>query len=159
MAKHLWPNFLHEPKEYFAVESHWENLWKTQIDPHGSHRDWTRWVNTNFADGTPFMDGNPVFSRISLRDRRSVRVIQNEPNAQSLALSFWLERGSRANSTVGELVISCELSNETSQYAAALMLAWVNRGEIILCSEFAKTESSNSGEEELEPASNYQLVA
>src|SRR5437867_9865303 len=74
MAKPLFGNFLTDANEYRQAEDFWENLWRKQVDPHALHTDWKVWINTQFADGTAFMDGNPIFSRVSVVDGRAVRV-------------------------------------------------------------------------------------
>jgi hypothetical protein len=162
MVTHLYSDFLDDPAEYEAAERFWMHLWHTQIDPHGLHREWVSWINTRFGDGTPVMDGNPIFSRISSANGRAIRVVQNEVTSDDLKIDFWLNQVMpEPAQSIGpiELVISCELSIEAAQYAAELMFSWVHRGELRLESEFARIGYADEGVEECELASGYPLVA
>jgi hypothetical protein len=159
MVKHLWPNFLTDAGAYDAALQFWDQLWHEKIDPWGVRAHWAPWINTHFANGTPFRDGNPIFGRLSLRDRRAVRVIQSEPTSANPIIDFWLQlfpadAGTAAGVT--ELVVVCELSEESAQLAAGLIASWVNRGT--LKSEAAEIAYANAGVEEWESAPEYQLV-
>jgi hypothetical protein len=162
MVKHLFPNFLDDPDEYRKSEESWQRLWTLQIDPFNRHHDWKPWINARFADGTAVMDGNPIFSRVSLQGRRGIRVIQDDPRGHDFAVVFWLDRaraGADGSVEIDELVIRCELSVEAQQYVSRMISDWVNKGEVTRRSDFVKTAYSDAGIEPLEPVGDHQLAA
>jgi len=162
MVKHLWPNFLTNAGEYRNSEQYWNELWTTDVDPDGLHPEWKPWLNLSYVNGAPFGDGNPIFNRLSVADRKAVRVIQTQPSGPGIVLDFWLEEIITPDDTVPsvvELVITCELSAEAAHYAGQLIRSWVTTGEITLRSEFAETAYRDSSAEEWELTSPYHLVA
>lgn len=79
------------------------------------------------------MDGNPIFSAWSPRERKGIRVIQYAPTSGGLEFDHWLDTfGGRLGDpdTVRTLTIACALSEEAAQRALELMNAWVWRDEI-----------------------------
>ena len=161
MAAHMFPNFLRDTAQYRAAEEFWEELWNSQIERGGLSADWVKWLNTEYSDGTSFGDGNPIFTRISLRDGRAVRVILTEPRSNIVALDYWIEETSSGGSPdlcIRELVISCELSAGAAQIATELIWAWVRNGEITLRSELTESVYSGTDEDQFQ-SSECLLVA
>src|ERR1700722_8370563 len=92
MVQSLFPNFLNDLDEYHQVEALWRERWDELVRGVGQERQWvTPWLTTTFANGTPFADGNPIFSAVAPNRRLGVRVIQVEPSEEPRELSFWTD--------------------------------------------------------------------
>src|SRR5260370_40651992 len=90
MVQSLFPNFLNDPNEYHQVETLWRERWHDLVRRVGQGQTWvTPWLTTTFADGTPFADGNTIFSAVSPDRRLGVLVIQVAPSEDSRELSVW----------------------------------------------------------------------
>lgn len=130
MANHLFPNFLCDPADYATAERYWLDLW-SNLNPHEVEaRGWKAgWITTTFADGTPMRDGNPIFSAISEKEGRAIRVIQFAPQEASTEFDYWLGIHGAGNlgspDAIAELVIACALSDQAAATAQLLMNAWI----------------------------------
>ncbi len=125
----IYPRFLHDKSEYGLAELYWENLWKG-IAPLEQLRD--EWRPRWFAP-RPIRDGNPIFTAISTRQAKAVRIIQYDPEMKDIEFDWWLDTYGEVPldpSAIRELVIACILTPETSTKAADLMKQWVSFGEI-----------------------------
>lgn len=128
MVRHLFPRFLHDPSEYVQAEAFWRDLWEKLARFTGQRQDWQYpWLRTAYANGTPFQDGDPIFSAWSPSRKLGVRVIQNEPQLQELDLDFWYDRvgDEWSGGEVNTLVISCALSGRAAALAQDLILSWM----------------------------------
>jgi hypothetical protein len=129
MVTYIYPNFLQTDREYALSEEHWVKLWN-QVDPrgralHGWHQPWFQPLPRSLSEG------NPIFSAVSPRLRRGVRVIQHAPTEPGLEIQAWLDffgGGFHDPDSIQELVIACALSDLASQGAFSLLEPWV-RGE------------------------------
>jgi hypothetical protein len=127
MVKVLFPGFLSDPKEYALAEAIWRDRWLDLVRRVGQEWLWqTPWLNTNFADGTPSRDGNPIFSAVSLPRRLGVRVIQVEPAHNPRELSVWTDTFAKGEAgSIKELVITCVLTGQTLLDVVDLMKRWI----------------------------------
>jgi hypothetical protein len=134
MDKYLFPNFLLNPAEYAQAEALWVKRWKERREYARDRDEWKApWLSTAFANGTPFGDGNPIFSAVSPSRLRGIRVIQLEPSADSRDLCFWLDVFDKDGpEKIDELVISCVLTSETLSDAMDMMSQWMDEGKIDL---------------------------
>jgi hypothetical protein len=133
MVQHLFPHFLHNPGEYAQAEAYWRRLWDELARFLGQQQEWRHpWLQTAYADGTPFRDGDPIFSAWSPSRKLGVRVIQNEPQQQSLELNFWpdIVGDEWSGGEVHTLVISCALSRQAADLARDLILSWMRDGVV-----------------------------
>jgi len=128
----LHPDFLHDPSKYALAASLWQSEWSQLVLSAGVEHEWdSPWLKTTFANGTPFLDGNPIFSAVSRTMRRGIRVIQQEPDGAEEGLLFWVDTFARGQpDAVKELVITCVLTSEILHKIVALMKQWVRHGEI-----------------------------
>jgi hypothetical protein len=133
MITHLYPRFLHDDCEYRRSEDHWLRLWE-QLDP--QVRDQFAWQQPWFQPLPASLgEGNPIFSAVSPVLRRGIRVIQHEPTTSELEIQAWTDSfGGRADDpgSIAELVISCALSDQSSQLAFSLVAPWVSGGAVDL---------------------------
>lgn len=132
MTEHLYPKFLADAGEYAEAESFWRGRWGEVVRRAGEEALWhSPWLNTTFANGTPFRDGNPIFSAVCPSRRLGVRLIQLEPSEEPGELSYWTDTFAKGEpEEVAELVISCALTPETLSDVMDLMNRWVTRGEV-----------------------------
>ena len=132
MAAHLFPRFLADPAEYSRAEAYWRSLWEELTRLTGQVQEWRHpWLQTAYADGTPFRDGDPIFSAWSPTRKLGVRVIQNELQQEALELDFWSDVvGDQRSGEVHTLVISCVLTSEAAGLARDLIVSWMRHGNV-----------------------------
>ncbi|GAC1475312.1 MAG: hypothetical protein NVSMB9_27530 [Isosphaeraceae bacterium] len=131
MLTHLFPNFLSRDSEYFQAEGYWARLWERVNSLSKTAQAWqTPWLGT----GSPTLrDGNPIFSAYSPLSRRGIRIIQHPPTSDQVEFAFWLDTygGSVTDpESIQELVISCALSDASSESAFSILNAWVEGEEL-----------------------------
>jgi hypothetical protein len=130
MPQFMFANFLTSPAEYAAAERFWQELFARVAREEGVEGEWvTPWLNTRFADGTPFGDGNPIFSAWSPARRIAVRVIQHDPADlfDQEGFDSWTDTFDGEGGAVRELVISCVLSDAAADRSAKLLRSWIGR--------------------------------
>jgi hypothetical protein len=124
MVKHLYPNFLHDETVYAQVERYWVDLWE-KIDPtirEGWQQPWFQPLPPSISEG------NPIFSAVSPRLKRGIRILQSEPAEKGLELVAYPDTfgGSIFDpNAIHELVISCALSDAVARISRSLMIPWV----------------------------------
>src|SRR5262245_40658580 len=135
MVEHLFLHFLDDPAEYARAEAYWRELWDELARFSGQQQEWQHpWLQTAYANGTPFRDGDPIFSAWSPSRKLGVRVIQNEPQARVVELDFWPDVvGDQWSGEVRTLVISCALSKQATDLARDLILSWMRHGKVSVC--------------------------
>ncbi len=133
----LCPNFLQDPTEYASAEAYWRRLWDGLVRLTGQWGEWEApWLRTTFANGTPFRDGDPIFSAISAARGLGVRIVQHEQGDGGLQPKLWIDRfGDEEDGVVRVLVISCALSEYSANCARDLILSWMVAGKVQLCRE------------------------
>jgi len=132
MVAFLFPNFLNDAHEYQQAESLWQTQWEELVRHVGQEWLWeTPWLKTDFANGTPCRDGNPIFSAISRSKGLGVRIIQVEPGDKQRELYVWTNVFAKGDpEEIKELVISCSLTQETLLDAVDLMKRWLTDEEV-----------------------------
>jgi hypothetical protein len=126
----MFVNFLKDPAEYAAAERFWQELFARAARDEGVEGEWVApWLNTRFADGTPFADGNPIFSAWSPARRIAVRVIQHDPADPPGGDGFesWTDTFDGEGGAIRELVISCILSDAAAARTAQMLRDWIGR--------------------------------
>jgi hypothetical protein len=131
MTQLLFPNFLNDADEYRRAEEFWRARWDELIRWSGQEGQWvTPWLTTTFADGTPFADGNPIFSAIAPQRRLGVRIIQVTPAEDPEELSFWTDTFAAGEpEAIKELVINCVLTPQTVGNCLTLIERWITQEE------------------------------
>jgi hypothetical protein len=128
----LFPNFLNDPSEYHQAETLWRERWDELVRRVGQEGLWvTPWLTTTFANGTPFADGNPIFSAVAPNRRLGVRIIQVEPSEEPRDFSVWTDAFAEGQpEAIKELVIACVLTPQTLDESLVLMERWITMEEI-----------------------------
>jgi hypothetical protein len=134
VVEHLYPNFLADDRAYSSTEAAWADLWTRVVRRAGQAALWRApWLNTHFANGTPFRDGDPIFSAVDDGRQMGVRVIQLEPETPDDEHLEWRVDSVgewSAPDSVRTLVVSCVLSVATRASVHGLFYDWVVRGEV-----------------------------
>ncbi len=128
MINHLYAHFLDDPEDYRRSEEFWTRLCRDVIKYRTSTDDWSPWLTTAFADGTPFADGNPICNLMSPGLRRGIRIIQQPVSSQEPTITAFTEdfgHNPDEDEYVIELVVVCELSDESAKLARSLIAEWV----------------------------------
>ena len=122
-----FPEFLSDESQYRAAEEVWRKLAEQVVQRVAKGELWeTPWLNTEFADGSPCMDGNPIFSAVCRERRLALRVIQLEPMGNQGELNYWIDRFAKGEpDEVKELVISCVLTREAHFACMEIVAQWV----------------------------------
>lgn len=128
MAQILLPDFLNDPIQYEQAESTWQARWKNLIHDLGQDAEWqSPWLKTQFNDGTPFRDGNPIFSAVCPQRRLGIRIIQIEPAEDPNELSVWTDTFAKGEpEAINEIVVNCVLSDLTLNKAFNLIRDWIS---------------------------------
>lgn len=106
-------SFLTDPQAYQECEQFWIRLWESL-----SARSWAQpWMHNGLKDG------NPIFSAISLPQRKGLRVIQHLGSPESPEFFFWMDLAGD-EIQVQELVVSLVLSEGTVAQALDLIRGW-----------------------------------
>jgi hypothetical protein len=133
VVRQLFPNFLRDETEYAQAEGFWRSLWDDIMRSSGQSSEWrVPWLQTRFSDGTPFRDGDPMFSAICPARRLAVHVIQNEPGEDEAELDAYVTVFDPEVDAIQVLVVSCVLSEETASRACELLSGWVEGGQVRL---------------------------
>jgi hypothetical protein len=126
MVEHLFPDFLLNERVYLDAGQHWVGLWDQVAADSRVSNGWTQpW----FQPLPPSIsEGNAIFSAVSHRLRRGIRVIQSAPTESGLEFVAYLDTfgGSPFDpNAIHELVISCGLSDEAARVSLSLIVPWV----------------------------------
>src|SRR4051812_33930760 len=102
----LYSDFLLDPGQYRDAETKWRGAWESLMLSQGGKEEWqVPWINNAFADGTPVLDGNPIFSAVCHDRNLAIRVIQEDPMIYGHERSFWLDAfPGTGNAPIRELV-------------------------------------------------------
>jgi len=127
MITHLHSDFLQTDDAYGRAEQFWIELWN-KVDPlfrsiYGWRSPWFQPLPRELSEG------NPIFSAVSDRLRRGIRVIQYEPTElgpEILAYPDTFGGPASDPSSISELVISCAISDVVETSAFELIQRWVS---------------------------------
>ena len=122
--EYLFDDFLNDRIAYSDARHFWESMCLELLGSRAS--DWETWPLNEDDE-----DGNPIFSMISPRLKRAVRIIQVPANVQEewerRPISSWHSaKGDDLPGSVlvDELVVHCVLSVETAKIARQLIEKW-----------------------------------
>ena len=131
MSAVLYANFLNDADEYARAESFWQRRWQQLMDESGSGDSWqTPWVNTTFLNGTPFRDGNPIFSAVCPSRRLGVRVIQLDPSEDDPEFRAWTDFFGDDEDAVRKLVVACTLTEHSAEQTMDAIRRWITEERI-----------------------------
>jgi hypothetical protein len=118
--KHLYSNFLSDKRIYNLNRGYWKRM----LSKVGENISMP-FYQEKFSNGVHFYDGNPIASAYLPNLNKSIRIIQEEPETDSLEIGVWTEDKEFEDKNIKELVISLELSRESSKVVRELIKGWL----------------------------------
>jgi hypothetical protein len=125
MKKYLFENFLNEPLIYRACRNYWEARLEDLFEEHKIHTA-TPYLNTKFANGDDFFNGNPIINYYFSDIRRAIRIIQEAPQNESIEIAAWIDTFETEDFSTKELVIAIQLRPKTEAIALHLITKWIS---------------------------------
>lgn len=119
-TKHLYRDFLINRRVYNLNRGYWKRM-LSKIGEEIS----IPFYNEHFSNGTPFYDGNPIISAYIPKLKKSIRIIQEDVETESVEIRAWTEDSEHEDDKIQELVISLELSRESAKIATTLIEGWL----------------------------------
>jgi hypothetical protein len=120
---HLFKNFLEDKQVYQNNVVYWKDILSKIIKDKSENYDW---LEPQFINGENFFDGNPMVSLICHSPKKAVRIIQENPESDSIEIGAWVDIFYLSeDELIKELVISLELSSESEQLAKNLIKKWI----------------------------------
>ena len=124
MVTHLYKNFLKSEQVYNQSIDFWKTIIYTLLSV--ENLTFQNYLSTTKKDGSLYTDGNPIYNFKVDNSNRAVRIIQEEIETDKVEFSAWTDTLQLTdNSTIEELVISLELSNESILLSIELINAWI----------------------------------
>jgi hypothetical protein len=121
--QHLFKNFLEDKQVYQKNIVYWKNILGNIIKDISENYDW---LEPQFINGESFFDGNPMVSLICHSPKKAIRIIQEEPESDSIEIGAWVDNFYLSeDELIKELVISLELSSESEKLAKTLIKKWI----------------------------------
>ena len=121
--QHLFKNFLEDKQVYQNNVVYWKNILGNIIKDISENYDW---LEPQFINGENFFDGNPMVSFICHSPKKAVRIIQENPESDSIEIGAWVDIFYLSeDEPIKELVISLELSSESEKLAKNLIKKWI----------------------------------
>jgi hypothetical protein len=125
MRPGLFSNFLSSPIEYDKATEFWCDLVRIAMKDRFVREGWRKWFNTDFADGTPQRDGNPIASFVSVARHRGISIIQ-DPDVSSKPITSSIRvfaKGEKEEAPF--LEIDAYLNDDTAAIARKLIKEWL----------------------------------
>ncbi len=132
--KILYQNFLKDNRIYSLTKNWWKKEFYKKIIGNNSESEkegseWIfNWHNDNFNNKKVCRDGNPIFTVFSAKQKRLIRIIQEEVETKilqdSIEINAWIQKGFYPKEETPELVISLELSRNSSKIAFEWIKKW-----------------------------------
>lgn len=123
---HYFGNYLDDEDVYIALEKYWIDMFFMLL--HNENIDGGDWVcpyyNTTFSNGKKMMDGNPIFSAISKKRNKVIKIIQESPENGNV-LSYWINSSIDNNQSQKELVIVCTLNDRNLEKIKDIIISWI----------------------------------
>jgi len=123
MINFLFKNFLLDKVEYQKAIQFWNKLIDTILLNNNIKSESI--LTYKYSNGESFHDGNPIIDRYIKSINKSVRIIQEEVSSDKLNINAWIKETELNEITYLELVISNELSYESSLLAEELIREWI----------------------------------
>ncbi|MBN1463998.1 MAG: hypothetical protein JW922_10045 [Paludibacteraceae bacterium] len=124
MKKHLFTDFLTNKLVYQICKNYWEIKIEDLLFKHGITA-FSPYLNTKFANGQDFNDGNPIVNLYDSKQNRAFRIIQEEPESENESITAWTNKTEINDIEIEELVISLELTPTTENIALDLISKWL----------------------------------
>ena len=122
-VQHLFKNFLEDKQVYQNNVIYWKDILSKIVKDKLENY---YWIEPKFINGEFFFDGNPMVSLICHSPQKAVRIIQENPESDSIEIGAWVDDFYLSeDESIKGLVISLELSSESEQLAKNLIKKWI----------------------------------
>ncbi len=109
---YIFKNFLTNKEIYKKNVAFWNSIIGNLLKSEKFDSD--EYIATSDGFGNDFYDGNPIHNFKIDKLNKAVRIIQEEPDGNTIQLSAWLSETELANGKkIDELSINLELTKET----------------------------------------------
>ncbi len=117
----IFPDFLNNNDIYNKAVMYWKKTCEEILRSTGEYDCWGDWLNVGFSDGTPFYDGNPIYSLINKTTHRALKIIQVDDDIE---FDIWEKKIESCNELNDVLVVYCMLSSENSTDIKKILRWW-----------------------------------
>jgi len=122
--KYLFPNFLTNEQEYNICKNYWETKIEYLFTKNNLHK-WESYIGTTWANGREQLSGNPIVNYYIPSINKAFRIIQEEPETETVILGVWTSKFKTDTLNTTELVVSLEFTPETEQMVFDLIEKWI----------------------------------
>ncbi len=122
--KYLFPNFLTNEQEYNICKNYWETKIEYLFTKNNLHK-WESYIGTTWANGREQLSGNPIVNYYITKINKAFRIIQEEPETETVILGAWTSKFKTDTLNTTELVISLEFTPEAEQMVFDLVEKWI----------------------------------
>ena len=123
MKKHLFPNFLADKLEYKICKNYWETKIEYLLQKNNMTNP-VQYLNTKYANGKEQLTGNPIINYYEKSKNKALRIVQTEPETDTVEFSAWTNKFQTDNLDTTELVISVELTPKAEQVTFDFITKW-----------------------------------
>ena len=123
MKHHLFPNFLADKFEYKICKNYWETKIEYLLQKDNITNP-VQYLNTKYANGKEQLTGNPIVNYYIKSKNKALRIVQTEPETDTVEFSAWTNKFQTDNLDTTELVISLELTPEAEQVTFDFIKKW-----------------------------------
>ena len=119
-----FPNFLSSSAQYKKAELYWSNLCEEILSDLGQLSLWKDWLKVEFVDGTPFLDGNPIYSLSNRKNNLALRIIQVEFEQEGAMFDSWVDDAEIDGEVYKELVVYCSVCTDNEDKIHEAVRSW-----------------------------------
>ncbi len=129
MVQHLFKDFLKNKRIYAENVGYWQSIVSELFAPTQIKAE--AYLQTTFANGEPFLDGNPIFHFVVKKLNKAVRIVQEVAESDKLEITAWISNTELDEMEINELVIVLQLSEESKTIALDLIRTWILNDETV----------------------------
>lgn len=129
MVQHLFKDFLKNKRIYAENVGYWQAIVSELLAPTQIKAE--AYLQTTFANGEPFLDGNPIFHFVVKKLNKAVRIVQEVAESDKLEITAWINNTELDEMEINELVIVLQLSEESKTLALDLIRTWILNDETV----------------------------
>ena len=124
----LFENFLKDFDVYDQSVKYWEDLCQNIFKTHQKQEEWEQWFSHKFLNGEPIRNGNPISSWVNYKEKKGIRIIQ-ESSGPEIPIIAYTSIFDPEVACIREIVISCFLTETTSEKAKKIIDVWTRIGQ------------------------------
>lgn len=128
MSDLLFDGFMSNSDLYLQSEQFWDCALRNVLSKCNPQHVWRiPWLNTRFANGEPFGDGNPIISGLCEELSLGIRIIQLQYDGEEVTQSWTDDTQFKTSSgnAVRVLTIACVATPPAVEYAMNTISDWL----------------------------------